>query len=141
MIQGCRQSLICSYVFDELPKIYKMVCNNKPVKMEEIARGKKTSFVKCDQCKYKSSMIQMKMHIKSIHKTSRSKVNKRLSNFTPIVKPSKKSKHGIPSKLNLLLNADDTFSGKETPLQKSISGPMECDATIEPEMQDEVKGE
>ena len=106
MIQGCRQSLICSYVFDELPKMYKMVCNNKPVQMEESARGKKTSFVKCDQCKYKSSMIQMKMHIKSIHSSSRAKVTKRLSNFTPIVKPAKKSKHGKPNKMNLLLNAE-----------------------------------
>ena len=34
MIQGSRQSMICTYVFDELPKIYKLVCDNKPKKME-----------------------------------------------------------------------------------------------------------
>ena len=67
MLQGSRQSLLCAYVFEELPKIYKLVCNNKPKKLE--TKNKKTPgkpSVKCDQCKFKSSLIQMKMHMKTI---------------------------------------------------------------------------
>ena len=40
MIQGSRQSIICSYVFEELPKIYKLVRLNKP---EVMAIGTRTT--------------------------------------------------------------------------------------------------
>ena len=68
MIQGGRQSLICSYVFEELPRIYREVCKNRP-KVEEsmlkVQRNQKPC-VKCEQCKFKSSLIQMKMHMKTV---------------------------------------------------------------------------
>ena len=63
MVQGSIQSLICSYVFSELPKIYKKACVAKPkpllgdIKKKQTAPGKPT--VKCDQCHFSSSMIQM----------------------------------------------------------------------------------
>ena len=49
MLKGSRQSLIYSYVFDELPKIYKLVCYNKPPKIEATLKAKKVSLVNCDQ--------------------------------------------------------------------------------------------
>ena len=55
--------MICSYVFDELPKIYKLVTENKPLKIETSCKTKKSSLVNCDQCKFKSSII----HIKTNH--------------------------------------------------------------------------
>ena len=39
MIQGSKQALLCSYVFDELPGIYKMVCERRPKKIET-SKGK-----------------------------------------------------------------------------------------------------
>ena len=62
MLQGSKQSLICSFVFDELPQIYKMVCDKKPKKIDhknKILKSPLKPIVKCEQCKYKSSVIQM----------------------------------------------------------------------------------
>ena len=72
MIQGSIQSLICSYVFNELPKIYKIVREIGTKELEQTLKKSPNlklpvkSLVKCDQCHFKSSMIQMKMHIKNI---------------------------------------------------------------------------
>ena len=132
MIQGSHQSIICSYVFDELPHIYKLVCANKPKKIEGHQKPKKTAtkpVVKCEQCKFKSSMIQMKMHMKSIHGPRPKRVSKRLPNFTPVAKPSKRSKAEIDLKMdsegiiddNSILMMDNTFSGKEAPLDENIA--------------------
>ena len=42
MLQGSLQSALCSYVFEELPKVYKLVCLNKPKEMESnIKQGMK----------------------------------------------------------------------------------------------------
>ena len=116
--------MICSYVFDELPKIYKLVTENKPLKIETSSKTKKSSLVSCDQCKFKSSIIQMKMHIKTIHDSTRPRVNKRASNFTPIIKAHKKVKKSTPPRSNIFFNTegimdesllmlDNTFGGKE----------------------------
>ena len=96
MIQGSIQSLICSYVFKELPKIYRVVCESKPKQLEEEIRKQKTPgkqmMVKCDQCRFKSSMIQMKMHLKNVHAKKATRASKRLPVFTPVSKPSKRCK-------------------------------------------------
>ena len=108
MIQGSRQSIICSYVFEELPKIYKLVRLNKP---EVMAIGTRTTkrmpvraIVKCDQCKYKSSMLQMKMHIKTVH-GAKPQRSKRSPNFTPLTKPAKRSKSD-ETKLDMMINSE-----------------------------------
>ena len=69
MLQGSRQSVLCAYVFEELPKIYKLVCANKPVRLQISDRpGRKVKpSVKCNECKYKSTLIQLKMHMKTVH--------------------------------------------------------------------------
>ena len=90
MIQGSRQSVLCSYVFEELPKIYKLVCLNKPERIESSYSTRRIPgkpLVKCDQCKYKSTLLQMKMHMKTVHVT-KPKRNKRSPNFTPVMKPA-----------------------------------------------------
>ena len=71
MLQGSSQTLLCSYVFDELPKIYKVVCESISIRdIEDITKVKKKmpekSLVKCNQCKFKANMIQMKMHIQNM---------------------------------------------------------------------------
>ena len=89
MLQGRRQSVLCSYVFEELPKIYKLVRANRPQRIEATSRKPNTKpSVKCEQCKFKSTLVQMKMHIKTVHATKPKKAHKRLSNFTPLSKPS-----------------------------------------------------
>ena len=97
MLQGSIQSLICSYVFTELPKIYKRVCELKPKQLEEDKLKKqktpgKQMMVKCDQCRFKSNMIQMKMHLKNVHAKKPTRASKRLPVFTPVSKPSKRCK-------------------------------------------------
>ena len=144
MLQGSRQSLLCSFVFDELPNIYKSVCKNRPLNIEINVKTIKTPVVKCEQCKFKSSMIQMKMHVKAIHRTNRPKrVTKRMPNFSLVVKPAKKSKHEIPQRINILLNSEgindesillvnDTFSGKEATLEEDCTHVdiMDMDASV-----------
>ena len=46
--------------------------------------------VKCEQCKFKSSLIQMKMHMRTVHGARPTKSQKRMTEFTPIVKPTKR---------------------------------------------------
>ena len=124
MIQAGRQSVICSYVFEELPRIYDEVCQKKPKTIKKISRVKTNSkpFVKCDLCKFKSSLLQMKMHIKSVHGSMRTAASKRLQDFTPLpakkVRKAKKLAIDQISHLNTkeydnsLLRADDSFSEK-----------------------------
>ena len=62
--------------------------------------------------------------MKAIHGTNRPKrVTKRMPNFSPVVKPAKKSKHEKQQKLNIMLNSEgisdesflltnETFCGK-----------------------------
>ena len=129
MIQGKLQSLLCSYVFDELPRIYKTVCENRPKKIETNKKKSTPSKpgVQCEQCKFTSSLIQMKMHIKTVHRTKPNRMMKRLSNFTPRMEQKKKKKQDKSISMNIVMNSEgvmeddsimvyvDTFSGKEGP--------------------------
>ena len=105
--------MICSYVFLELPKIYKLVCETKPKFLEDKVKGKPKApgkaLVKCDKCRFKSSMIQMKMHIKNIHTKKPERASKRLMAFTPQVKQYKRSKsEAVPEEdLSFLLVPND----------------------------------
>ena len=122
MIQGSRQSILCAYVFNELPKIYKIVSANKPTFVQTNTKlRKKTvkSTVNCDQCKFKSTLIKMKMHLKTVHGPRPVRASKRFQTFTPPVKDAKKSKsvkiincEGIADNDSILL--EDSFSGKVT---------------------------
>ena len=108
MLQGNRQSVICAYVFDELPEIYKKVCDNKPNAVEngEVKKKGEKPLVKCDQCRFKSNMMQMKMHIRNVHEIKQRKASKRLPVFTPIAKPSKKSKSCFDPKFDININTE-----------------------------------
>ena len=125
MLQGSCQSVLCSYVFGELPKIYKLVCANKPKVLEPNKRSvikPAKPDVKCEKCKYKSTMIQMKMHMKTVHGNKPVRASKRLPNFTPLVKRAKRSKpdehilncEGIVDDNSILL-MENSFGGKDTP--------------------------
>ena len=96
MLQGSIQSLICAYVFNELPRIYKHVRLTKPKPLEDKQKKKQSTpgkaMVKCDQCRFKSTMLQMKMHIKNIHSKKPTRASKRLPVCTPGSKPPKRSK-------------------------------------------------
>ena len=95
MIQGSKQSILCSYVFDELPRIYKSVCETAPKaiinKVKSIKKSSQ-SVVKCVQCSFKGDLNQIKVHIQNNHTMRPRRAVKRLPLFTPISKPSKKSK-------------------------------------------------
>ena len=128
MVQGSKQSVLCSYVFEELPKIYRLVRLNKPEQLESLNKSRKVPErpgVKCDQCNFKSSLMQMKMHLKAVHGTRTTRSRKRLSNFTPMVTQAKKSK---TIKVNPIINnegftdtsillVENTFSGNTTTLE------------------------
>ena len=91
LLQAGKQSVLCSYVFEELPKIYKEVSKNKQIFLEgpKIKRVSKP-VVKCDKCKFKSSLIQMKMHMNNVHSRKPTRAKKRFQDFTPAVKSPKK---------------------------------------------------
>ena len=128
MLQAGKQSVLCSYVFDELPKVYEEVCQKKPKRSIQLPTIKRNSkpVVKCDLCKFKSSMIQMKMHIRNVHGSKQSQPAKRLQDFTPLVKSPKKIRKAKAFAINRIEAVNDTtgpdnsmilindsFSGKE----------------------------
>ena len=61
------------FVFNMLPKIYTDVCKNKPKMVEKRRIQPARSLVTCDQCNHKTSLTDMKMHIKSAHGKSKQK--------------------------------------------------------------------
>ena len=87
MLQGKMQSVLCTYVFQELPKLYKSICTNNIRKYLPIKQGDKPRKpeVKCEKCQYRSTLIQMKMHMKTVHGPRPARASKRLLNFTPKV--------------------------------------------------------
>ena len=101
MLQGRKQSVLCSYVFQELPKLYKSVCTKKPKKFLQTKQGGKAvkPDVKCEKCQYKSTLLQMK----SVHGPRPARASKRLLNFTP--KVAKRSKSD-----NILMNSEGVFN-------------------------------
>ena len=113
MLQGSIQTMICSYVFTELPKIYKMVCETRPKFLDDKAKVKQKALVKCEQCRFKSSMIQMKMHIKNIHTKKPVRASKRLQAFTPKIKSAKRSKPESVSEDTSFLMVPDITEGVE----------------------------
>ena len=142
MIQGSRQSVLCSYVFEELPKIYKLVCLNKPERIESSYSTRRIPgkpLVKCDQCKYKSTLLQMKMHMKTVHVT-KPKRTKRSPNFTPVIKPAKKSRSDKIDPMfnceggmdidNSFLLIDDSFSGKDNTAENAITTEKRSGAVV-----------
>ena len=56
MLQAGKQSVICNYVFDKLPRIYHEVCERKHKNTKQLLNLKKYTkpAVKCDLCKFKS---------------------------------------------------------------------------------------
>ena len=70
LIQGGEQYLICLYVFNVLPKIYKDVCRNKPKVVVSKRSQPSRSMVSCGQCKVKATLTDMKMHLKTAHSNS-----------------------------------------------------------------------
>ena len=70
MIQSGNMSLVCLYVFSELPRIYKNLCTYLATIEEE---KKSQNLVECGQCKVKATMIGMKMHLKTAHSNNKSK--------------------------------------------------------------------
>ena len=104
MLQGGSQAVLCSYVFKELPRIYKVVTTkipSIPQFSKKVSRKSTQLAVKCEKCNYKSTLIAMKMHMKGVHGPKPSKASKRLHNFTPKIKDVKRSKTE-----NMILNSE-----------------------------------
>ena len=67
LIQSGNQSLVCIYVFSELPLIYKNILTIDAVTEE---RKKAANLVECGQCKVSATLTGMKMHLKKVHNTN-----------------------------------------------------------------------
>ena len=88
--------------------------------------------VKCEQCKFTSSTIQMKMHIKTVHSTKPRKVSKRLPNFTPMLKPSKKQNPELQLERNLRMNpGDESMYSFDEYIVPTGSNIVDCGKVIE----------
>ena len=80
LIQGGFQLLTCLYVFNEMPKIYKKLREVKSREIQNVTPQPKNisrNTVKCDQCKFKATLIQMKMHLKNVHGPKLRRASKR----------------------------------------------------------------
>ena len=74
MIQSGNKSLVCIFVFSELPRIYTNLSTSTAIVEDERTQN----MVKCTQCKVKASIAGMRMHLKKAHSTSRSlKISKK----------------------------------------------------------------
>ena len=82
MIQSGNKSLVCIFVFSELPRIFKNISTSTLV-MEDKKRN--ASLVKCTQCKVKATLTGMKMHLKTAHATPKSDKKSRKSARTAVV--------------------------------------------------------
>ena len=106
--------------------------------------AKEAPLVNCDQCKFKSSMIQMKKHIKSIHEANRPKISKRQQNFTPDIKSLKRAKNVSYHLPNMLLNTEgimdesilmlenNTLAEREITLDESSASNMVIERNVSP---------
>ena len=116
-VQGSNQSLICMFVFQELPLLYKEVCLRKPT-FSSLNPPKKTTRAKplpfqCNLCKKKTtfkSMPDMKMHMKVTHKNT---------DITPQRKPTRAI--GRPNVINISVSSDLLDSENDLTLDKSVS--------------------
>ena len=83
LIQGGSQSLICLFVFSELPRIYTGVAKMKPVEAVTKRRQTAKSLVSCEQCKVKATLPDMRNQ----HKSNLSQERSRLKSLMiPIIK-------------------------------------------------------
>ena len=115
-----------------MPKIYKKLREFKSMDIQNVTPQPKNisrNTVKCDQCKFKATLIQMKMHLKNVHGPKLRRASKRLPNLlTPLAKSPKRSKNILAAHLDLKIISesileestlvDDTFSGKDCPLEE-----------------------
>ena len=76
LIQGGSQSLICLFVFSELPRIYKDVSNREELNVVTRGNVSLRSMVSCGQCKVKATLTGMKMHLKTAHSKPNTKQTK-----------------------------------------------------------------
>ena len=94
----------------------------------------------------------MKMHMKTIHAPKPKRISKRLPNFTPLAKPSKRTKSEEHFNMNLLLNTegiidednsiliiDDTFSGNQTSLEENTASIKPMDTSEEKVKNDDLE--
>ena len=70
--------------------------------------------VKCDKCQFKSSLLQMKMHMKTVHGPRPARASKRLLDFTPNV--AKRSKTD-----NVFINSEGIFNDSIFLMEESIN--------------------
>ena len=113
LVQGAKQLIICSYVFNILPEIYNKVFESKRKALECPEKSGSKTMVKCDDCNFKSTIIQMKLHIKNIHNRKALKTSKRASILTPLPNPEKRSK------IEIAPVSDFALINSESPLHES----------------------
>ena len=111
LVQGGVQAAICTYVFEEPPYIYTKVCEHQPNAIEDksdIGTGRKKSLVKCAECNFQSSLIQMKGHIKKAHTK---KPTRKRPSLTPLPNPPKRVPSMPPNpSVFALLNSEEPMS-------------------------------
>ena len=79
------------------------------------------------------------MHMKAIHGPKPKRAAKRMSNFTPVAKQTKKSKtgdeminsEGIIEVDDSIILMDDSFSGRHTSIKPSVSL-LDIDSPVQP---------
>ena len=112
--------------------------------MEDMTKSKKKTpgkpLVKCEQCRFKSGMIQMKLHIQNVHKKKPKRAEKRLPIFIPIAKSSKRSKSNSDTEFDKHINIEgindesiflisDVLSPDDINLEENVlmTGIFSCD--------------
>ena len=108
LVQAGVQSAICAYVFNELPAIYNKVCAAKLKALPDKSEKPAKALVKCSDCHFTSTLVQMKHHIRNSH-GRKFKAQKRSSILTPLPNPSKRVKASLFSVMNSEITLDESM--------------------------------
>ena len=94
--ENCNMQMNMDFLYRKIPELFEDVLKVRILdddnhSISYVEKGPAKPLVKCEKCKYKSTLMQMKMHMKAVHGNKPVKASKRLRN-TPLSKSAKRPK-------------------------------------------------
>ena len=139
ILENCNMKMNIDFLNEKIPELFEEVLRIKTIDdgndVIEIVEKQSTKkletksgprnptgkpIVKCEECSFKSSLLQMKMHMRRTHGPKPKKSTKRLSNFTPVVKAAKRAKSTIVNN-DGIVDTDGCFLVNETLNGKQVT--------------------
>ena len=127
LVQGSDNSIICLFVFGELPQIYKMVCSMQPKPLDsgrKLRNSTAKNLVACEECDFRTSYVDMRMHMKSRHNKNK-KARLSLKSVTSLIgERITRDEKLLDEDLSFSNLPDDISRETEEPIQAQ---PIQCD--------------